>query len=90
MRRIEPQPVQAEFVEPVERVLHEEIPHVARIIPVEVERPPARARPRGSKVAFREQREDVARESEVIVDDVEHDRQAPAVRRIDERAQIIR
>ena len=85
---IQPQRVDAEVVDPVERVLDEVVADLVRARAVEVERvAPRRVVPIGE--VRTERAEDVAFRSEVVVDDVEHDRESTLMARVDEPAQSV-
>ncbi len=83
---VEAQAVEAEFIEPVERVVDEEIADLGR-------RDIDRRTPRGVRRLVEERRgigpEVIAFGTEVVVDDVEEDHEAQPVRRVDQRLQVV-
>ena len=90
MHRVEPQAVEAKLVDPIERVLDDELPHRRRCRAVVIDRvAPGRLVTVGEKVAAR-RAQIVPVRAEVIVDDVEHHREAARVRRVDEGLEPLR
>ena len=88
IHRIEAKRVDPEVGNPLERVLHEEVAHFVRTGSVVVEGvAPWRAVPLREVRAVRS--EHVAFRTEVVVDDVEHDGQAPLMTGIDEAVQAV-
>ena len=87
---VEAQPVEPELLDPVQRVVHEEIAHRPRVTSVEIDRRP----PWRRTVAVEEPRrvgvEVVSLRAEVVVDDVEEHHQAAGVRRRDQALQVLR
>ncbi len=80
---VEPEAVHVKVADPVEGVLEEEAPHLVRAGPVEVERC-APGRRVGAREVGAELREVVPLRAEVVVDDVEDDREPERVRRVHE------
>jgi hypothetical protein len=83
------QAVEAELLDPVERVVHEEVAHRARTLPVEVD-----GRAPGRSVLGVEELGAVAVQvvafgAEVVVDHVDQHHQPQAVRRVDQRLQLV-
>ena len=90
MNRIEAQPVEMKFVEPVERVVDEEIAHWPAPRPGEVDRgPPRRLVALGKKIG-RVPRQIISFRSEMIVDDIEEHGEAAGVAGFDQRLQPLR
>ena len=83
MDRVEAERVDPAIAEPVERVLDEKFPHLVAVSAVEIER-----RPPGRLIAVGEVRPKVAEiiafGTEMVVDDVEHDRETPPVAGVDQ------
>ena len=90
MRRVEAEAVEVILANPVARVVGDEAPHDVGAAVVEVERAPPRRRMPIGEIRRVELRQVCALRTEVVVDDVEHDRDAERVRAIDEAAQIVR
>ncbi|VWC50302.1 hypothetical protein BLA6863_07811 [Burkholderia lata] len=86
VRGIDAQPVETEFVEPVQRVLDEER---AGLFARKVDGRPPRGLPVGAEERGRVARQQVAFRAEVVVDDVEEHLQIEPVRGIDERLQFL-
>ena len=84
---VEAQAVEAIFVEPVERVVEEEVAHL-RPLEVDRRRPTACAAFAEKRLRIRVQI--IAVRAEVVVDDVEKHHQAEAVRGVDQRSSVLR
>ena len=88
--RVVAQTVEAVFLEPVERIVDEEVAHLPAVLAVEVDRlPPQGLVPvaeKGRRIGLQK----VALGSEMVVHDVEENHQALPVRRLHEMFQIIR
>ncbi len=85
--RVEPEPVEVEFLQPVERVLDEEAPH--RVLLVGDRRTPRRV-PLGVEEVPGVETEIIPVGTEMIVDDIEQHHQPVAVRGIDEGLHVLR
>src|SRR6185437_9072855 len=89
VHRIQPEPVEVILLEPVERVVQEEIAHGAPAGRLEVDRgTPGGRMPVGEELR-RVEVEEVALWPEVVVDDVEHHRDAVRMRRAYQRLEIL-
>ena len=84
MHGVEPQAVEVEFLEPVQRVVDEEFAHRAARVAVEVDRRAPRRVVLGGEELRRVGVQPVAVGTEVVVDDVEQHAEAARVRRVDE------
>ena len=89
VRRIEAEAVDVKLAQPVERVVEDEATHQRGAGPVEVHGASPRVRVPVGQVVIAEVGDVRAFGAEVVVDRVENDRQAVAVCRIHERAEIV-
>ena len=86
---VEAQPVEMEFLEPIERVVHHEVAHRTARVAVEIDRrAPRRVMPLGEEVAG-DDVQVITLRSEMVVDDVEQDREAARVAGLDQRLQVL-
>src|SRR5688572_26869927 len=89
MNGIEAKTVDMEFLQPIQRIVEEEVAHITAAFSVHVD-----ARSPWSRVALREEglgigMEIVSRRAEVIVDHVEEDHDAERVRTVDKALQVV-
>ena len=87
--RVEPQPVEVELLDPVERVVDGEVTHRPAVRAVVVHRSaPGRVVPLREE-ARRVERQVVPVRPEVVVDDIEDDRDSPEMGRLDEGLHVL-
>ena len=85
---VEAQPVEMKFLEPIERVVHQEIAHRPAFA-VEIDRGAPRGVMALGEEVGRDRRQVITLGSEMVVDDVEQDREAARVAGLDQRLQIV-
>ncbi len=90
MDGIQAQSVEIEFVQPVKRVMHEEVAHHARALAVEVDRRTPWRVVRRIEELRRVRGKIVSLRSEMVVDHVEEDHQAARMRRRHQALEILR
>src|SRR4051794_19857564 len=88
--RIEAEPVEMEFLDPVTAVRDEELADGSGIVSVEVDRVAPFVRAFAVDVIVRKNAEIVAVRAEVVVDDIENYGEAEGMRSVDEEPQIVR
>ena len=89
LHRVQPEPIHMELLDPVDGVLDEEFPHGLRVRTVEVDgAAPWRVVPVGKEL--RRVVQDVVRSrAEMVVDDIEHDRDATLVALVDQTLEVV-
>src|ERR1700687_2678153 len=88
--RVEAQPVQMKFLEPVERVMDEELAYVAVAVSIEIDRGAPGCLVAQIKELRRVERQVIAFGAEVIVDNVQNHHEPARVCRVDQRLEMLR
>src|SRR5437763_3269401 len=90
MHRVQPEPIELVLLEPVERVVNEEIAHWPTLRAIEVDRRPPRRVMTFRKESRRVEVQIVSARSEVIVDDVQEHHELPLMGLVDETLEVVR